>query len=188
MFSDWNELERICNECKKCKLSSTRNNVVLGTGPFDSDIMFIGEAPGKDEDLKGVPFVGKAGQLMDKALMGIGINRKNIYITNIVKCRPPQNIDPQEIEMKSCMEYLESQINLVKPKVIVLLGRIALHAILPSESSITKVRGKWIQQNDIYYMPIWHPSAVLRDENKKIEFWNDLQKVKDFAIENKYRI
>lgn len=121
MYKNWEELEEACNSCKKCKLCNGRKTVVIGVGNKNADIMFIGEGPGADEDTQGIPFVGKAGQLMNKAFAGVEINRDDVYIANIVKCRPPQNRNPEKDETDACKEYIESQINLVKPKVIVLL-------------------------------------------------------------------
>ena len=183
MYNSWEELDVECNKCSKCKLCRNRHNVVIGVGNKNASIMFIGEGPGADEDLQGVPFVGKAGKLMDKAFQGIGIKRDEIYIANIVKCRPPNNRDPEKDEVKACKEYLESQIKLVNPKIIVLLGRIALKNILGEEYSITESRGKWVEKDGIKYMPTFHPAALLRDESKKINFWNDL-KVIASEIEN----
>lgn len=139
--------------------------------------MFIGEGPGADEDALGEPFVGKAGKLMDKAFAGLGIERGNVYIANIVKCRPPQNRNPEKDEAEACMNYLRSQVMLVKPKIIVLLGSVALKNILGDEYGITASRGKWIEKGGILYMPTWHPAALLRDETKKIDFWKDLKLV-----------
>ena len=140
--------------------------------------MLIGEGPGADEDREGIPFVGKAGKLMDKAFIGLGIKREEVYIANIVKCRPPQNRNPESDEAVACMDYLRSQVMLVKPKIIVLLGSVALKNILGNEYGITASRGKWIEKNGILYIPTWHPAALLRDDNKKIEFWQDLKEVK----------
>src|SRR5574344_2227913 len=139
--------------------------------------MFIGEGPGADEDAKGEPFVGKAGQLMDKAFMGLGINRDDVYIANIVKCRPPSNRVPEKDEVQACLNYLRNQVILVKPKIVVLLGSTALKNILGEEYKITTARGKWVEKKEILYMPTWHPAALLRDEDKKIEFWEDLSQL-----------
>ena len=139
--------------------------------------MFIGEGPGADEDMQGIPFVGKAGKLMNMAFEGLGINRSEVYIANIVKCRPPSNRVPEQDEAMACLNYLRNQVILVKPKIIVLLGSTALKNILGQEHSITASRGKWIEKKGILYMPTWHPAALLRDENKKIEFWKDLKEV-----------
>lgn len=177
MYQTWEELEEACKKCNKCKLCNNRHNVVIGTGNKNAKIMFIGEGPGADEDLQGIPFVGKAGKLMDKAFEGIGIKREEVYIANIVKCRPPNNRNPEYEEADICKEYLESQINLVKPEIIVLLGSVALKNILGKEYGITSSRGKWFEKDGIKYLPTFHPAALLRDETKKIDFWNDLKKI-----------
>lgn len=178
MYDNWEELEQSIVNCNKCKLCTNRINIVFGVGNKEADIMMIGEGPGADEDKQGKPFVGKAGQLMNKALTGLGIKREELYIANIVKCRPPSNRVPEQDEAEACLNYLRNQVILVKPKIIVLLGSTALKNILGKEYSITAMRGKWIEQKGIYYMPTWHPAALLRDENKKIEFWNDLKEVR----------
>ena len=177
MFETWEELEESIKQCNKCKLAKNRTNIVFGVGNKNTDIMFIGEGPGADEDRLGEPFVGKAGKLMDMAFQTVGIKREEIYIANIVKCRPPSNRDPESDEVECCLNYLRNQVILVKPKIIVLLGRIALQNILGKEYSITSCRGKWIEKKGIYYMPIWHPAALLRDDTKKIDFINDLKQV-----------
>lgn len=177
MYKTWEELEKACNNCAKCKLCNNRHNVVIGTGNKNAKIMFIGEGPGADEDIQGIPFVGRAGKLMDKAFQGIGIRREEVYIANIVKCRPPNNRNPEFEEADACKEYLESQIKLVNPQIIVLMGNIALKNTLGKEYGITSCRGKWFEKEGIKYMPTFHPAALLRDEIKKIDFWNDLKKV-----------
>ena len=178
MYDNWEELEQSIINCNKCKLCTNRTNIVFGEGNKETKVMFIGEGPGADEDREGLPFVGKAGQLMNKALEGLGIKREELYIANIVKCRPPSNRVPEQDEAEACLNYLRNQVILVKPKIIVLLGSTALKNILGKEYGITTSRGKWIERKGIYYMPTWHPAALLRDENKKIEFWNDLKQVK----------
>lgn len=178
MYDNWEELENSIINCNKCRLCSNRTNIVFGVGNKEADIMMIGEGPGADEDKQGEPFVGKAGQLMNKAFEGLGIKREELYIANIVKCRPPSNRVPEKDEAEACLNYLRNQVLLVKPKIIVLLGSTALKNILGNEYSITAMRGKWIEQKGIYYMPTWHPAALLRDENKKIEFWNDLKEIR----------
>lgn len=152
----------------------------MGEGNINAKIMFIGEGPGADEDKQGLPFVGKAGQLMNKAFQALGINREEIYIANIVKCRPPSNRVPEEDEAQACLNYLRNQVVLIKPEIIVLLGSTAIKNILGKEYGITAVRGKWMEKNGIKYMPTWHPAALLRDENKKIEFWQDLKELKKY--------
>lgn len=179
MYDSWEELEQSIINCNKCKLCQNRINIVFGQGNKNAKVMMIGEGPGADEDKEGIPFVGKAGQLMNKALTGLGIKREELYIANIVKCRPPSNRVPEQDEAEACLNYLRNQVILVKPKIIVLLGSTALKNILGKEYGITEARGKWIEKKGIYYMPTWHPAALLRDENKKIEFWNDLKLVKE---------
>lgn len=180
MVESFEELEEKIKGCQKCKLCNNRNNIVLGAGNKQAKVMFIGEGPGADEDIQGIPFVGKAGKLMNQALKGIGIEREEIYIANIVKCRPPQNRNPEQDEINSCLDYLRAQVLLVKPEIIVLLGSVALKAILGKEYSITSSRGKWIERKGIKYMPTFHPAALLRDETKKISFWKDLKEVKKY--------
>ena len=177
MYQTWEELEEVIQNCNQCKLCKTRRKIVFGEGNKQAEIMFIGEGPGADEDIEGLPFVGKAGKLMDKAFQGLEIDRKTVYITNIVKCRPPANRVPEEDETAACLNFLRNQVILVKPKIIVLLGSTALKNVLGKQHSITSARSNWMEQKGILYMPTWHPAALLRDENKKIEFWNDLKKV-----------
>ena len=177
MYDNWEQLEETAKECKKCKLCQNRNNVVFGTGNRQASLMFIGEGPGADEDLQGTPFVGKAGKLMNMAFEAIGLKREEVYIANIVKCRPPGNRNPQDDEANACLDYLRNQVILVKPKIIVLLGSVALKNILGKEYGITASRGKWTERKGILYMPTWHPAALLRDESKKIDFIRDLQEV-----------
>ena len=177
MYDNWEQLEETAKECKKCKLCQNRNNVVFGTGNRQASLMFIGEGPGADEDLQGTPFVGKAGKLMNMAFEAIGLKREEVYIANIVKCRPPGNRNPQDDEANACLDYLRNQVILVKTKIIVLLGSVALKNILGKEYGITASRGKWIERKGILYMPTWHPAALLRDESKKIDFIRDLQEV-----------
>lgn len=179
MYNNWEELENSIKDCNKCKLCAGRKNIVFGEGNKQASLMFIGEGPGADEDAQGLPFVGKAGQLMNKAFQGLGIKRQEVYIANIVKCRPPANRVPEDDEAAVCLDYLRNQVILVKPKIIVLLGSTALKNILGKEYSITACRGNWIEQKGIKYMPTWHPAALLRDENKKVEFWKDLKQVVD---------
>ena len=183
MYENWEELEKAIKDCKKCKLCTGRKNIVFGTGNKNADIMFIGEGPGADEDIQGEPFVGRAGQLMNKAFEALDIKREEVYIANIVKCRPPQNRNPETDEANACIDYLKNQVLLVKPKIIVLLGSVALKNILGDEYGITDSRGKWIEKKGICYMPTFHPAALLRDESKKIDFWKDLKLVKEKSKE-----
>lgn len=177
MYNNWEELEAEAKKCKKCKLCEGRHTVVFGVGNKGTDLMFIGEGPGADEDMQGEPFVGKAGKLMNMAFDMVGIKRQEIYIANIVKCRPPSNRNPQDDEAEACLNFLRNQVILVKPRIIVLLGSVALKNILGKEYGITASRGKWVDRKGILYMPTWHPAALLRDESKKIDFIKDLKEV-----------
>ena len=187
MYQNWEELEQSIVDCKRCKLCQGRSNIVFAEGNKEADVMLIGEGPGADEDREGIPFVGKAGQLMNKAFDALNIDRSKLYIANVVKCRPPKNRVPEEDEATACLDYLRNQVMLVKPKIIVLLGSTALKNILGKEYGITAVRGKWMERKQIQYMPTWHPASLLRDETKKIEFWKDwkeiCKKAKEMNIE-----
>lgn len=188
MFENLDEIRNIVNSCNKCILCKNRTKTVFGVGNPNADIMFIGEGPGADEDIEGEPFVGKAGKLMNQAFLGVGIKRENIYIANIVKCRPPNNRTPLKEEANACLDYLRNQVVVIKPKIIVLLGNTALKNILGEEYGITSSRGKWIEKRGIKYMPTFHPAALLRDDTKKIDFWNDLELIKKEAENNNYSI
>lgn len=177
MYGTWEELEKSIENCKKCKLCTGRQNIVFGTGNKNADIMLIGEGPGADEDRLGEPFVGRAGKLMNMAFDMLEIKREELYIANVVKCRPPGNRNPEEDEAMACLDYLRNQVILVKPKIIVLLGSIALKNILGKEYGITASRGIWVEKKGIWYMPTWHPAALLRDDTKKIDFVRDFQRV-----------
>ena len=179
MFDTWEELEQSIKGCNRCKLYKTRQNIVFGTGNKSARVMFIGEGPGADEDRQGEPFVGRAGKLMNLAFETLGIDRNEVYIANVVKCRPPSNRNPENDEAIACLNYLRNQVILVKPEIIVLLGSVALKNILGQEYGITASRGKWFEKKGIKYMPTWHPAALLRDETKKIDFIKDLKKVVD---------
>ena len=174
----WEELEEKCMNCASCTLCQTRSNVVFGVGRKDADIMFIGEGPGEQEDLKGEPFVGPAGKLLDDMLSIIDLDRTNSYIANIVKCRPPNNRDPKDDEQDACIDYLRNQVALVQPKVIVCLGRIAAKRIIYPDFRITKEHGQWICRNGIWITAIYHPSALLRDLNKRPETFEDLLEIR----------
>lgn len=174
----WSEIEYTCNNCSKCALCATRNNVVIGVGNRNAEIMFIGEAPGEQEDIQGEPFVGAAGKLLDDMLSIIDLDREKCYIANIVKCRPPNNRDPLEEEQDACIGYLRNQVALVKPKVIVCLGRVAAKRIIDPEYRITKSHGQWIDRNDVWITAIYHPSALLRDPSKRPETFEDLLSIR----------
>ena len=186
MYETWEELEEAIKDCHKCKLCNRRKNIVFGSGNKNATVMLIGEGPGADEDTQGEPFVGKAGQLMDRALEALEMNKKEMYITNVVKCRPPQNRNPEDDETEACMGYLRNQVVLMQPKIIVLLGSVALKHILGEEYGITNTRGNWIEKKGIWYMPTFHPAALLRDDTKKIDFWRDLKLVKEKWEEIRY--
>ncbi len=177
MVENLDELEEKIKGCNRCKLCKTRQNIVFGVGNKNAKIMFIGEGPGADEDRLGEPFVGKAGKLMDMAFEAVGIKRQEVYIANIVKCRPPANRNPEDDEAAACMDYLRNQVMIVKPKIIVLLGSVALKNIMGKDYGITASRGKVIEKKQITYIPTWHPAALLRDKTKKIDFINDLKLV-----------
>ena len=163
----WSELEKQCLACEKCQLCSQRQHVVFGVGNREAKVMFIGEGPGEQEDIKGEPFVGKAGQLLDKMLFAIDLSRdKNVYITNIVKCRPPHNRDPEEEEQNSCIPYLREQTRLIRPKIIVTLGRIAGMKLIKPDLRITREHGTWVERKGVYLMPMFHPAALLRNPSQ----------------------
>ncbi len=177
---DWDVLKTVCHSCTRCQLCQTRHNVVFGVGRESADLMFIGEGPGEQEDLQGIPFVGPAGKLLDDMLSIIDISREeNCYIANIVKCRPPRNRDPQPGEQEACMGYLRNQIALVNPKVIVCLGRIAAQGIIDPEYRITRQHGQWIQKEGIWMTAIYHPSALLRDVSKRPQTFDDLLSIRE---------
>lgn len=176
---NWDDLERQCLCCTRCGLCQTRNHVVFGVGNRNADILFVGEGPGEQEDLKGEPFVGAAGQLLDDMLRIIDLDRTNTYIANIVKCRPPRNRDPEESEQDACIEYLRNQVALIKPKIIICLGRIAAKRLIDPDYRITKEHGSWICRNGIWMSAIYHPSALLRDLSKRPETFDDLLAIRD---------
>lgn len=172
------ELKGITHSCRKCRLCKGRTNVVFGQGNPDADIMFIGEGPGREEDLRGLAFVGAAGQLLTKAIEAIGFKREEVFIANIVKCRPPNNRNPQEDEMQACIPYLRWQVKLINPKIIVCLGSISAKNIIAKNLKITRQRGQWIDKKGYKILPTFHPAALLRDESKKRPFWEDFKQVK----------
>lgn len=176
----WEELERTCLSCTGCGLCEKRHHVVFGTGNREADILFVGEGPGEQEDLRGEPFVGPAGKLLDDMLTIIDLDRKtNCYICNIVKCRPPHNRDPLETEQDACIGYLRSQVALVKPKIIVCLGRIAAKRLIDPEYRITRQHGQWVQKSGVWMTAIYHPSALLRDISKRPATFDDLLAIRE---------
>ena len=177
---DWKDLKECCRQCRKCGLCETRHNVVFGVGNESADVMFVGEGPGEQEDLQGMPFVGPAGKLLDDMLSIIDLSREeNCYIANIVKCRPPRNRDPLETEQDACIDYLRNQVALIKPKIIVCLGRIAAKRLIDPEYRITRQHGTWLQKGGIWMTAIYHPSALLRDVSKRPETFDDLIGIRD---------
>ncbi len=176
----WEELSTACKSCTRCELCQTRHNVVFGIGNQNADIMFIGEGPGEQEDLKGEPFVGPAGQLLDDMLSIIDLDRRqNCYIANVVKCRPPHNRDPLASEQEACIDFLRSQVALVRPRIIVCLGRIAAKAIIREDYRITQEHGRWEEKNGVWMTAIYHPSALLRDVSKRPETFADLLSIRE---------
>lgn len=178
---DWNTLEESCLACTACPLCERRTNVVFGVGNRHADILFVGEGPGEQEDLKGEPFVGAAGKLLDDMLSIIDLDRHKCYIANIVKCRPPGNRDPREEEQDACIGYLWDQIRLIRPKIIVCLGRIAATRLIRPDFRITREHGTWTSQHDMWVTAIYHPSALLRDVTKRPETFMDLLSIREMA-------
>lgn len=184
MYNKWEDLVKECVNCQKCSLCETRTNVVVGVGNKNAKVLFIGEGPGENEDLQGEPFVGRGGKLLDKMLEAVDLNRnKNIYIANIVKCRPPKNRDPKPEEQEMCIDWLRNQVKLVSPKIIVCLGRISAARIIKSDIKITKEHGQFFEKNGILMMPMLHPAAVLRDPRRKPEAFNDFLILRDKIME-----
>ncbi|HPN95031.1 MAG: Uracil DNA glycosylase superfamily protein [bacterium ADurb.Bin236] len=157
----WEDLKGMVSVCDKCELSRTRTNTVFGEGNPDAEIMFVGEAPGKDEDAKGRPFVGAAGKLLDKMIEGIGLARADVFIGNIIKCRPPENRDPRPEEIEACKDFLFAQISFISPKVICTLGRHSLHTLVQPDLPISRVHGKPMKWKGILCLPMYHPAAAL---------------------------
>lgn len=180
MYNSWEDLKNDCMSCRKCKLCETRNNVVFGVGNPNADILFIGEGPGENEDLQGEPFVGRAGKLLDKMLNAIDLDRnKDIYIANIVKCRPPKNRDPEKEEQEACIDWLRNQVALIKPKIIVCLGRIAAMKLIKPDFKITKEHGIFFNKNGMIMMATLHPAALLRNPQNKPSAFEDYLKLRD---------
>ena len=178
-MQDWDALKKNCHDCTRCGLCETRTNVVFGIGNENADVMFVGEGPGEQEDLQGIPFVGPAGKLLDDMLRIIDLSRgSNCYIANIVKCRPPRNRDPLDTEQDACIGYLRNQTALIKPKIIVCLGRIAAKKLIDPDYRITRQHGQWVEKNGIWMTAIYHPSALLRDVSKRPETFEDLLSIR----------
>ena len=179
MRTSWPQLMEEISACGKCRLCETRTNVVPGEGNPDARLMFIGEGPGRDEDLQGRPFVGRSGELLTRMIRGIGLEREQVYICNVVKCRPPQNRNPEPDEAAACLNYLRAQVGLVRPKVVVLLGKIACRYALQQEVSVMREHGRWFERKGVWFIPTYHPSALLRNPALKRDSWDDFQKIRE---------
>ena len=177
MENQWEALRRECLQCQGCGLAETRTNVVFGDGAQDAEVLLVGEGPGQREDEQGVPFVGPAGQLLDDMLEIIHLNRTQVYVANIVKCRPPHNRDPLNVEQEACMGWLRRQTLLLQPKIIVCLGRIAAKVIIQEDFKITSQHGQWFQRGRVHMTALYHPSALLRDVSKRPDTFLDLKSV-----------
>ena len=173
------QLQRSCLTCTRCPLCETRTTVVFGVGPAPSSVLFVGEGPGEQEDLHGEPFVGPAGRLLDEMLSIIDLGRHNCYIANIVKCRPPRNRDPLQTEQDACIGWLRQQTKLLRPKIIVCLGRIAAMKLIREDYRITREHGQWVEKGGICFTAIYHPSALLRDLSKRPETFSDLLSIRE---------
>ena len=178
MAKTWETLEKACRACTRCRLSETRTNVVIGRGHPNAPILFVGEGPGRQEDEQGLPFVGQAGALLDHACTGLNFSPEDYYIANVVKCRPPENRTPFEDECTACLLYLRAQFSLIKPRIVVCLGNVPLHYLIDRDARITQARGQWVEKQGVWFTATYHPAALLRDETKKLDFWQDLKAVK----------
>lgn len=177
---DWNELESQCLACTRCPLHTTRTHVVFGQGAQDAEVLFVGEGPGQSEDEQGLPFVGRSGLLLDKYLFAIDLDRqKNCYIANIVKCRPPQNRDPLPAESEACMPWLREQFRLLRPKIVVCLGRVAAQRMIRPDFSVTKEHGLFFEKGGVWFMGTYHPAALLRQPQNKPEAFGDFAALRD---------
>ena len=175
----WERLFNECSQCDACELSKTRTNCVFGVGNRNADILFVGEAPGDNEDKTGTPFVGRAGQLLNKYFDEVGIDRESVYIANILKCRPPKNRDPLPKEEDACIDFLWRQVDLIKPKMIVCLGRISAARLIRRDYKITKEHGEWHKINGRLITAVYHPALILRDPRKKGDMLLDMTRIKE---------
>jgi DNA polymerase len=178
-FQSLIDLRNDIGDCTRCKLHMGRTHIVFGAGNPQADLIFIGEAPGVDEDIQGLPFVGRAGQLLTRIIKAIDMEREDVYIANIIKCRPPQNRSPQPDEIETCVPFLFRQIEIIQPKIIIALGSFAAQRILNTKLPITSLRGRFMKFKDIRVMPTFHPAYLLRNMNKKREVWEDMKLVRD---------
>ena len=176
-MKDWDALYDACMNCRNCALAETRHNVVFGEGARDAEVMFIGEGPGEQEDLTGRPFVGRAGQLLDDMLSMIDLKRERVFIGNMVKCRPPGNRDPQNVEQEACIGYLRNQVALIRPKIIICLGRISAMKLMREDFKITREHGQWFERDGILRTALYHPAAILRDPRRRPETFEDLKAI-----------
>ena len=179
MNDSWEILRSECESCKACQLSQTRTNCVFGAGNTNADLLFVGEAPGDNEDKTGIPFVGRAGQLLDQYLYAVDSPRDSVYIANILKCRPPKNRDPLPAEEDACMDFLRRQVKLIRPRIIVCLGRIAAMRLIRPDYKITKEHGEWVQRGNFLITAVYHPALLLRDPRRKEEMLADMKKIKE---------
>lgn len=174
------ELQKKCEGCQRCELCHGRTNLVFGTGKKDADIMLVGEGPGENEDLQGEPFVGRSGQLLDKFLAGVDLSRdKNVYIANMVKCRPPQNRDPKPEEQEICIQWLREQFKIIRPKIVVCVGRISAQRLIGKDFKVTRQHGEFFEKNSTWFMGTYHPAAILRNPNNKEAAFGDWLKVRE---------
>lgn len=179
-YSNWQELKDACMGCQNCPLGATRTNLVFGTGKENAEVLFVGEGPGENEDLQGEPFVGRGGKLLDKYLEAIDLSRdKNIYIANMVKCRPPHNRDPKPEEQEECIKWLREQFRLLRPKIIVCLGRISAQKLISPDFKVTKQHGEFFEKGGVLMMGTFHPAALLRNPNQKPAALEDFIKLRD---------
>lgn len=179
MEKEWEKLKEECLTCQKCPLCETRTNVVFGMGNPKADLMFIGEGPGETEDLTGQPFVGRSGKLLDKFIESIGFSREDVFIANMVKCRPPKNRDPKPEEMELCLDYLRRQVKMINPKLIVCLGRVAASRLISPDIKVTKQHGDVFEKGGYKFMATFHPAALLRNPNQKPEAFEDFLKIRE---------
>ena len=175
----WNDLISRCESCQNCPLGKTRSHLVFGVGNREAELMFVGEAPGQAEDAQGIPFVGAAGKLLDRYLYAVGISRESVYIANVLKCRPPHNRDPLPEEEDACIGYLREQVKLIRPKIIVCLGRISAMKLIRPDYRITKEHGQFIRKGGILITAVYHPAALLRDSAKKEDMLRDMERIKE---------
>ena len=176
--ADFEALYKTCAACTACPLHETRTNCVFGTGNIHADLLFVGEAPGEQEDLSGTPFVGRAGQLLDKYLYAVDIPRESVYIANILKCRPPKNRDPLPAEEDACIGYLREQVRIIRPKIIVCLGRISAMRLIKPDFKISKEHGTWFEKGNYLMTAVFHPAALLRDPRRKEDMLEDMKAIK----------